>query len=154
MPPKIKNAHMGEIIIGTSGEVLQSILGSCVGIIFIWKEKNINGLAHCFLPESFLLLDHELEAKYVNQAISSLIIKMGINKLDVPNIDVIICGGGHSNIIRNKNNMVGHLNLKSARKHLKEYGFKFKEIAVEYSSGIQIKLDCTNYQISVRKFNE
>ena len=36
---KIFDVHIGEVKIAKNGEVLKAILGSCVGIGIIWKEK-------------------------------------------------------------------------------------------------------------------
>ena len=35
------NVHIGEIKVAKNGAILKTILGSCVGICFIWKKKGI-----------------------------------------------------------------------------------------------------------------
>ena len=40
------NVHIGEVKTGSGDVELQTILGSCIGIGFLWKKRGVYGLAH------------------------------------------------------------------------------------------------------------
>lgn len=139
------HVKIAEVKTGKSGDTLRATLGSCVGIAFIWKEKDICGLAHCFLPET------ETEAhlpggKYVNQAILSLMKMMGIRKENIKEIDVYIVGGGNmmNKFLKSNRTQVGQLNAEAAYKYLACHGFKIKGEMIGSSTGSKISVDCTS----------
>ena len=61
------NVHIGEVKTGSGDVELQTILGSCIGIGFLWKKRGVYGLAHCLLSKS-PDQDFEIGARYVDQA--------------------------------------------------------------------------------------
>lgn len=63
--------RMGEMSAAAAGEVLRTLLGSCVGLALHDREKKVGGLAHIVLPESRGTEDRP--GKYVNTAIPTLI---------------------------------------------------------------------------------
>lgn len=138
------HVKIAEVKTGKSGDILKATLGSCVGICFVWKEKGLYGLAHCFLPETETD-QHVIGAKYVNQAILSLMKLMDIRKEDIKKIDVYVAGGGNmmNKLMKSNNSQVGKFNADSAFKYLAYYGFKIKESSVGSNSGSKIIVDCT-----------
>src|SRR5471032_124955 len=88
----LQQVAMGQLSVGTHEEQLQALLGSCIGIGFIWKKGGCCGLAHCLLPESPEPTD-ALGARYVSQAVPSLLRLMGACVADYPDIEVILAGG-------------------------------------------------------------
>jgi chemotaxis protein CheD len=44
--------RMGEMATGTAGDVLQTLLGSCIGVALYDRKRKIGGLAHIVLPKS------------------------------------------------------------------------------------------------------
>lgn len=122
------NVHIAEVKIARKGEILKSILGSCVGIGFIWKQKKICGLAHCLLPKS-PVKKFSSGARFVDQAISMLITLMKINEENISEIEVIIAGGGNMTGQKNAPTsiLVGEKNVEAALLELKHRGFKIQE---------------------------
>jgi len=139
---------IAQIKVGTSGDTLKATLGSCVGIAFIWKEKNICGLAHCLLAETEE--DFEPSAKYVSHAVPNLMKVMSITKKDVHKIQVYIAGGGNmmAQLSRANVDHIGQLNIAAAKKYLTKYGFSFTELALGGDDGRQILVDCTSGEVS------
>lgn len=79
------------------------MLSSCVGIAFIWTKGGRCGLAHCLLPKS-PSSNGLIGARYVSQAVPSLLLLMGIKELDHPNGQVILAGGAkHRQLTLRKN---------------------------------------------------
>jgi chemotaxis protein CheD len=70
------HVNIGKIGISTQGENLRTILGSCVAVALLWEDRKIYGLAHCLVPEASDDLEPASEAKFVDQAIPTLISKM------------------------------------------------------------------------------
>lgn len=125
---KLINVHIGEIKIAKNGEVLKTILGSCVGIGFIWKKKNLCGLAHCLLPET-PIKTFEIGGRYVNQAIPALMAMMKIRDENISEIEVIVAGGGNMTSVKgdNSDGLIGSQNIKMALGELQQRGFRIQQ---------------------------
>lgn len=149
------HVKIGEVKVGKSGDILKATLGSCVGIAFVWKKKNIYGLAHCLLPES-VESDFKISAKYVSQAVPSLMALLKIKKEDIDEIEVYFAGGGNMMSQLSKRNVdhIGTLNIEAARKYLKLNGFKFKELDSGGEVGRQIFVNCTSGEVYVNRFDK
>lgn len=144
-----QHVKIAEVKIGSTGDVLKAVLGSCVGIAFVWKERNLCGLAHCFLPEGDDKI-HEISARYVNQGIVSLMILMKIKKEDIPNIEVYITGGSNmmNQLIKNNRGQIGKHNSDSTAKWLAHHGFKVKRSDLGLDRGVKIYVDCTSGEVT------
>lgn len=149
---KILNVHIGELYVGKKGQILRAILGSCVGIGFIWEEKNICGLAHCLLPEA-PNTSFNISARYVTQAIPSLIALMKIRPTDIPDIKAVVVGGGDmtGNNPENRDKLVGAINSRTALKLLHERKIKIIHQDFGGTEGRQIIINCDNFSYQVRK---
>jgi chemotaxis protein CheD len=77
---------MGQLKLGARTDQLQALLGSCVGIGLIWKKGGVCALAHCLLPECPQMAD-EFGARYVNQAVPSLLRLLGATAADLDDIE-------------------------------------------------------------------
>lgn len=143
---------IGEIKTGKSGDLLKAILGSCVGIAFLWKKKQVYGLAHCLLPEIDSVVP-KLSAKYVSQAVPSLKLLMNIKPEDVGEIEVHIAGGGNMipQVVKASGEHVGALNAAAAKKILEQFGFTIKESDVGGEQGRQMSIDCTAEEVRIHK---
>ncbi len=149
------HVKIAEVHTGTEGQVLKAILGSCIGIAFIWKKKKLCGLAHCLLPETEQN-QHILGAKHVNQAIISLMKIMEIKKSDVGEIEVYLAGAGNmmNQILKSKSSQVGKSNEEAARKYLAYYGFKVTEEKLGFNTGSKITVNCTDYTVTFDQLEE
>lgn len=142
------HVKIAEVKIGTTGDYLKACLGSCMGIVFVWKEKNLYGMAHCFLPEGEDE-QHEISARYVNQGIVSLMTLMKIKKENVEQIEVYIAGGGNmmNQLIKSNRGQIGKHNTSATEKWLTHFGFKVKKSDVGLDRGIKIYVDCTSGEV-------
>lgn len=142
------HVKIAEVKTGEEGTLLRSTLGSCVGIVFIWKEKKVCGMAHCFLPFG-IEEGMDISAKYVNQGITSLMSMMNIKKQDIGEIEVYIAGGANmiNQLIKNKITQIGKNNSESALKHLNDYGFKIKKSDLGQDTGIKIYVNCSTFEV-------
>lgn len=132
---------MGEMKIGADTELLEAILGSCVAIAFLWARGGCCGLAHCLLPEP-PQPRLGFGARYVSQAIPSLLALMGAREADYPDIQVVVAGGASMFEGRSAAFQVGRQNVAAVEKHLKQRGLKVSHGALGGRCGRQIMVDC------------
>lgn len=145
------HVNIGEVKIGSMGDVLKTTLGSCVGIAFLWQEKEMCGLAHCLLPEGESSHHHVLGAKYVTQAIPSLISLMKIkDESDKKQIEVFLIGGANmmEQLLQSHSN-IGIMNVHVAKKLLKEKGFKIKSEEIGGKHGRHVTIDCSTCKVHI-----
>ncbi len=149
------HVKIGEVKIGHSGDVLKATLGSCVGIVFSWRRKSLFGLAHCLLPDA-PEATFVVSAKFVSQAVPSLMILLKIKPEDIKEIEVFYAGGGNMMSQLSKRNVdhIGLLNIAAAKKYLSAYGFKYKELDVGGEVGRQIFVDCSTGEVFVNRFEK
>ncbi|WP_219134356.1 chemotaxis protein CheD [Janthinobacterium sp. UMAB-60] len=146
----LHHVGMGQLSVGTHGEQLQALLGSCIGIGFIWKNGPCCGLAHCLLPEA-PRADNALGARYVSQAVPSLLRLMGVRQADYADIDVVLAGGasmfgpanGHGRL------QVGRQNAQAAQKYLDQCGLHVSFCALGGRHGRQLLIDCAKHRYVV-----
>lgn len=123
MSSKVINVHIGDVKIARNGETLKTILGSCVGIGFIWKNRRVCGLAHCLLAEA-PTKTFAVGGRFVDQAVPSLMALMKIHPEHLSEIQVILVGGGNMTQpgAKNVDALVGSNNFKIAERELKKHG--------------------------------
>jgi len=140
---------ISNIKVGSGSNILHAILGSCVGIGFIWRKGGRCGLAHCLLPMAPGIV-LQLGARYVNQAVPSLLALMGIRPHDFPDVEVVVAGGARMFSVRQNSANIGRQNTDKAIALLKENGLAVLHTDIGGRHGRQISIDCTtqNFQIS------
>ncbi len=115
--------HIGQVKIARHGESLKALLGSCVGVGMLWKDRGVYGLAHCLLPESPTKL-HTIGGRYVDQAVASLVAMMRIRAEDIPHVVAVVAGGGNMTNPRatDPSGLVGSQNARVALRELGRLG--------------------------------
>ena len=144
----LHHVGMGQLSVGTQGEQLQALLGSCIGIGFIWKNGPCCGLAHCLLPEA-PGADNALGARYVSQAVPSLLRLMGVRQADYADIDVVLAGGASMFGPRNGRLQIGRQNAEAAQKYLNQCGLHVSFCALGGRHGRQLLIDCASRSYAV-----
>ena len=144
----LHHVGMGQLSVGTHGEQLQALLGSCIGIGFIWKNGPCCGLAHCLLPEA-PGADNALGARYVSQAVPSLLRLMGVRQADYGDIEVVLAGGASMFGPRNGRLQVGRQNVEAAQKYLERCGLAVSFCALGGRHGRQLLIDCARHSYAV-----
>ena len=141
---------MGEVKIGAHSELLQAILGSCVGIAFIWKRGGLCGLAHCLLPEAPAQV-HGIGARYVSQAITSLLALMGVRESDYADVQVVVAGGASMFRGSSPALQVGHRNTEAAQRYLRQRGLNVTFCDIGGRAGRHISVDCARQSFVVTR---
>lgn len=115
--------HIGQVRIARHGESLKALLGSCVGVGLLWKDKGVYGLAHCLLPEC-PTRPHTIGGRFVDQAVASLVVLMRIRPGDMRQVTAVVAGGGNMTNSRaaDSRELVGAHNVRIALRELAKLG--------------------------------
>ncbi|MBV1877505.1 MAG: chemoreceptor glutamine deamidase CheD [Pseudomonadales bacterium] len=117
----------GELYVSMHGEMVVTVLGSCVAACIRDKVKGIGGMNHFMLPQetensqNFAGTAHDVETRYGNWAMESLInevLKRGGRR---GYLEVKLFGGGK--VMENMSD-VGERNIDFVRRFLVEEGLK------------------------------
>ena len=148
---KVENVHIGEAKVGRGEMTLTALLGSCVGVALIWRDREVYGLAHCLLPKH-PEKNFDVGGRYVDQAIHSLLKLMKVTPGDVPKIRAVIAGGGNMTKPEraNKKRLIGEQNIQSAITTLSELKIKVIHEDTGGLNGRTISIDCHNGDFQVK----
>ena len=139
----LHHVGIGDLKIGGRSGQLKALLGSCVGLAFLWKKRGRCGLAHCLLPEAGAP-QWEPGARYVSQAVPSLLRLMGASAADYGDIVVVVAGGGMMLSACSSRFQIGQQNADAARKYLGLYGLNVLECRVGGRTGRTLTVDCAS----------
>ena len=156
----------GEMYVSKKGEILSTILGSCISVCLYDIEKNIGGMNHFMLPDNSGGLKGwdgvkpeikkedltEKSMRYGITAMELLIGEMQKNGAERKSLRAKIFGGG--NIINrnlSKKNSVGDKNIGFARAYLKMEGIKIESENVGAQYGRKIFYLTEKNKIFVKK---
>lgn len=136
------NVHIGQVKVARNGETLKALLGSCVGVGLLWRDRGIYGLAHCLLPES-PAKTFEIGGRFVDQAVASLLALMRVHADDIPHVVAVVAGGGNMTNpgAANPNDLVGSHNAAVAERELKKRGIVIADWDVGGEEGRTITIN-------------
>lgn len=140
--------QIGKLEVGDRSDQLHALLGSCVGIAFLWKKRGCCALAHCLLPEA-PERESEFGARYVSQAVPSLLRLMGATEADYPDIEVVVAGGAHMFQHQTPRLQVGQRNAAAAHKYLRQWGLNVCYCRLGGHHGRTITVDCATQSFAV-----
>ena len=146
--PQCQQVAMGQIRIGAGSDQLQALLGSCIGIAFLWKKRGCCALAHCLLPEA-PQLPCELGARYVSQAVPSMLRLLGATAADYPDIEVVVAGGATMLSNCSSRLQIGQQNADAAQKYLRQHGLNVQYCRVGGKCGRTLAVDCATSSFRV-----
>jgi chemotaxis protein CheD len=144
---------MCEVRSGSGAKVLRSTLGSCVGIGILWRQRGLSALAHCLLPESAKAAGVP-SAKYVTDAIPSLLDLIGAAPEHYPQLSAVVAGGAlmMKQARSAMHGSIGELNTRMARKLLDEAGIRIVHTDIGGNAGRQLSIHCDTQDYAVRTF--
>lgn len=146
------HAQIGEVKIGRPGQMLHALLGSCVGVGFLWPKRQIFGLAHCLLAKSTGAIE-ELGGRHIDQAIRSLLKMMDISTADHRNVHVILAGGGNMTMADDTPDarLVGSINAAFAKKAVRLEGLRLIHDDLGGSLARKVSIDCTTGNFAIKQ---
>lgn len=141
---------MGQLKLGARTDQLQALLGSCVGIALIWKKRGQCALAHCLLPDCPQMAN-EFGARYVNQAVPSLLRLLGASQEHFAEIEVVLAGGATMLNSCSSRLQIGQQNVEAARKQLRKHGLNVSYCRTGGNSGRTLTVDCATCTYAVQE---
>lgn len=143
---------IGQVKVAGPGQSLHAILGSCVGIGFLFQQRGIYGLAHCLLSKSQPgSQTDDISGRHVDSAISSLAKLMNLTPADHRKIRVFLAGGANMTMHSDTDpkRLVGVTNAEFAKKAVKAAGFRIQHTDLGGLMGRQVSIDCDTGNFSV-----
>jgi chemotaxis protein CheD len=145
----IRHVNMGKLLTGRGNQRLVAVLGSCVGLAFLWPKGQRCALAHCVLPHA-PPEEGGMGARYVSQAVPSLLTAMGVTTADRADVDVVLAGGASMFGPGSALLQVGQQNIVAALSTLRQFGLRVTCSDLGGYSGRQLVVDCRSYTCYVR----
>ena len=144
------HVQIGEVKTGGPGDILTAILGSCIGLGFLYPARGIYGLAHCLLSDSGSVSD-KIGGRHVDQAVRSLVSLMEIGPLDRKHIMAIVIGGANMTMPPDTDprRLVGTINSGSAYRAVRKLGLRNIHEDTGGVFGRQVTIDCTTGEFDV-----
>lgn len=154
--PKLIKVLIGQIAITRHPNVLQAVLGSCIGLA-IYDEKNgLAGLAHILLPDSHNRPVGTLPGKFANMAVPCLcdgLIKYGAVR---KNLKAKIAGGARmfAKSMSYNHKDVGSMNVAAVLKVLKETAIPLVSREVGGSTGRKVEFHIDKFNLIIENLSE
>lgn len=144
LSPSELHVRIGQVKIGRPGQTLSAILGSCVGIGFLLKKREIYGLAHCLLPKSANAEVRTGDGRHVDQAIATLLKKMDIVDAERRDLRVVLAGGANMTmpVDTPASRLVGSTNAQFARETLRAKRLRLLDEDLGGTNGRRVIIDC------------
>ena len=141
---------IGQVKVGRAGQSLHAILGSCIGIGFLFAERGVYGLSHCLLSKGNAILT-ESPGRHVDSAIRTLSEMMDLTPADRRKIRVILAGGANMTMPEGTDpkRLVGSINADFALKEIKNAGFRVLHDDLGGTTGRQVTINCDDGAYSI-----
>ncbi|MBF0120585.1 MAG: chemotaxis protein CheD [Desulfobacterales bacterium] len=148
---KIIKVLIGEVSLTRAPNLLQAILGSCVGVCIYDEVEKLGGLAHVFLPSSDGHQSEKLPSKFANIAIPMLrdaMIKHGGHQ---KNLKAKIAGGANmfSKITVKPGQHIGVLNLEAVKKALYDLDIPIISTDTGGNNGRKVEFELNTFNLCI-----
>ena len=143
--------QIGEVKIGRAGQSLNAILGSCIGLGFLHRDKGLYGLAHCLLANSGGQQSNKGDGRHVDQAILTLLREMEISDKEKRRVQVFIAGGANMTLPAETEakRLVGRVNADFARKALRDAKLRIMRDDTGGQNGRRVTINCTTGEFTI-----
>lgn len=150
MPRRII-VKMGDLEISDrAGDVLASVLGSCVGVIIMDHNSTLTGMAHIMLPERTKgLQEGNRRAKYAGPGVLTLVREMMNRGSRRDDLYAKLCGGARlfgENSLQN----IGERNIAVTRDALRKLKIPILAERVGGETGINVLVEVGTGKVIVR----
>ncbi len=146
---------IGQVALTRPPNTLQTVLGSCVGLVLYDQHAGIAGLAHILLPSSRGAPSTDLPGKYADQAIACMIAGLLEHGAEPRRLRAKLAGGARMfpHAAANGQQDVGAANITAVRSHLREHGIAILGEDVGGDHGRRATLSLTDYAYVIDDFS-
>jgi len=152
--PKEIKVLIGQISLTRAPNLLQSVLGSCIGLVMYDPVVGVGGMAHILLPCSEDRELGSLPGKYADRAVPCLYAALLERGAVKGRIKAKIAGGARmfNAAMSYRQQDVGQSNIEAVRKHIRELEIPLVATEVGGTSGRKIEFELDRYQLTVEDF--
>ncbi|RMF95196.1 MAG: chemotaxis protein CheD [Planctomycetota bacterium] len=137
---------MGQVAVGKAGDLLCSVLGSCVGVALWHPRLKVGALAHVVLADSQGKTG--TPGKFADTAVAHMVGEL--EKQGAMRTSLVAKIAGGSCMFRSSGPLqIGDDNIKAVREHLKRHNIRIAAEDTGGNSGRRITLDCATGSVSV-----
>jgi chemotaxis receptor (MCP) glutamine deamidase CheD len=164
----IKKLGIGEIIISENKEeIIWTVLGSCISIIF-HVDNLFSMICHAQLPYNstatkcsdqcphpcLRTFDQSLENRYVKCSIDFMLKKFQTYRFDLKDLKTTIIGGASVINFKKGQKTIGELNVITAKEMLKNNRIRINREKVGGLNGYNLWYHTDNNKLFIKKINE
>jgi chemotaxis protein CheD len=149
----------GESHLVTEPAIMQTVLGSCVGITYLVPRLGIGALCHPMLPNcpAKALSDTSLAAgrRYVDFSIRDLARQLDARGARRSEVQVKVFGGADVLVVVNAASRptVGRLNCEAALRVLRDEGFDVAASSLGGTSGVKLRFHTGTGEVLLRRLS-
>jgi len=145
----------GKYFVSKNGEILHTVLGSCIAVCIYDTEKKIGGMNHYLLPgmihpDEILTTDVGRYGMYAMELLIGELIKHGARR---ENLAAKIFGGGNVLKFRRDDGNVTESNIRFAKKFLKLEGIPVKSEDLGGDTGRKILFFTDTAKVLLKRFD-
>ena len=142
----------GQWYFGTRGELVRTLLGSCVGITLWNPARNSGGMCHFLLPQRLRRAGDALDGRYGDEALELLVREIDKTGARPRDFEAQLYGGADTlpDEVQVKF-AVGERNVEKAWSLLDKYGFQLGAVDVGGNEPRSVALDLINGGVSLRR---
>jgi chemotaxis protein CheD len=146
---------IGQINLTRAPNVLEAILGSCIGLVIYDKQTKLGGLAHVLLPDSQGHTQSNLPGKFADRAVINLFNALKQHGANPSRLEAKMAGGAHmfSKLSLDWHNDVGKANVDAVRNALKSLSIPLVAMDIGGNSGRKIEFDLVSFILNVADFS-
>jgi chemotaxis protein CheD len=158
MMPEI-NVQPGESHLVKEPAILRTVLGSCVGVVFLVPRLGISALCHPMLPVCPANRTGKMSVtagrRYVDFAIREMARQLDSLGVRREEAEVKLFGGGDVLLVADgaSRPTVGKLNCEAALRVLNEEGFTISASRLGGTAGVHIQVETSNGEVMLRRLD-
>ena len=142
----------GQWYVGQKGELVRTLLGSCVSITLWHPVRKIGGMCHFLLPERLRASSAVLDGRYGDEAVDLLVREIQKTGVKPEEIDAQLYGGAdtmpeEANVMVN----VGERNVEKAWGLIDQHRFQLMSVDVGGTDPRSISLDLITGAVALRR---
>lgn len=150
MPRRII-VKMGDLVVSDQeGDILTSVLGSCVGVILFDRKSPLTGMAHIMLPERGKgMSEGQRKAKYAVPGVLALLKEMTERGARRQDLFAKLCGGARlfgENSLQN----IGERNIAMTRAALRKLNIPVQAERVGGEMGRNVSVEVGTGKVTIR----
>ncbi len=149
--PKRIIVKMGDLAVSDQeGDILTSVLGSCVGVILFDRGSSLTGMAHIMLPEKGKgMSEGHRKAKYAAPGVLALVREMVEKGARRQDLFAKLCGGARlfgENSLQN----IGERNIAMTRAALRKLNIPIQAERVGGETGRNVSVEVGTGRVVIR----